>query len=806
MSARAAQLALALCGALACGVALAPSLALARSEAREARRSPEAGAHAPSRPPLVSGASAYATPQGAGSAEETEPESAAASEDPLLRNGLSSPFCRLAAGELSSTAAEDCKTSGFVAASAPSEDYSFDTNIDTTLGVSIDALLQDYVVRPAWMVLVWLVHALLVALEWAYSLDLLRGPLAGGLGPALRAAEAEFTRPWLASTLAVAAVLLAYHGLVRRRVAQTLGEAMSMLAMIAAAMLVIADPEGTIGGLSHLSDTASVGTFGAVVQGNTARPYGALAESMHELYAASIEAPWCLLEFGDVGWCDQPARLDPRLEKAAARIASRIEGQARSGSQSRVNAEVLAHRAQLLRSARTNGQIFLALPANGPVRNSIKESTSLFYVLCGGGKDATECRGPTAAEAEFRANSGTLPRIGAVLMIALSLLGMLLLVGFIAVRLIEAAILSVLFLLLAPVAALAPTLGEAGRAAFQKWAAHLLGTVSAKLLWSALLAALLATMRIVLALEGLGWLVQWLLSGALWWGVFLRRHMLLESAARGGGMQGARQTRLARIGEDAVVAYGLKAAKSVWRRTSSKLLRREERPPQQRPGSQAGGAVDSLGELRRAKRAPTSGNGGERHPGASNGASLGGRGGRAERPVQERASAESSQPAPETLQERSSRLRAAHEEAVANGETRRAASLRIRRERVEEQLRGCAGQVANSEATAVPSARRAAKPASSQPARGATRGDVARAPGGSRGEARAPRDGEPNARDTGARGSAGAASAGAARSTRAQVDRELATRKELRDPVMRDAFEVAQGRRRQLGWSWRKEP
>jgi hypothetical protein len=779
-------MAFALCGVLACGPALAPSLALARRGAREARRSSAAGAHAPSAPPLVSGASAYAAPHGTQAEGESEPESAAASEDPLVRNGLSSPLCRMAAGELSTAAASNCRTSGFVAASAPSEDYSFDTNIDTTLGVSIDALLQDYLVRPIWMALVWLVHTLLVALEWAYSLDLLRGPLADGLGPALRATQAQFTQPWLASGLAVAAVLLAYHGLVRRRVAQTLGEALMMLAMIAAAMLVIADPEGTIGGLSQLADTASVGTFGAVAQGSAARPYHALSDSMSELYAASIEAPWCLLEFGDVGWCDRPARLDPRLEKAAARIASSIEGQARGGSRSGVSAEVLAHRAQLLRSARTNGQIFLALPANGPLRNSIKESRSLFYVLCGGGKDATECRGPTAAEAEFRANSGTLPRIGAVLMIALSVMGMLLLVGFIAVRLIEAAILSLLLLLLAPVAALAPTLGEAGRAAFQKWAAHLLGTVSAKLLWSALLAALLVTLRIVLALEGLGWLVQWLLGGALWWGVFLRRHMLLESAARGRSMQGERQTRLARIGEDALVLYGLKAAKSVWRRTSSKRSQREERPPQQRPDSGAQSALRELKELGSAARRPASGKGGDRHTG------------RPPRPSQAGASAQRPDAARETPQERSSRLRVAHKQALADGDVRRATSLRIRRERIDEQAKGSGGQVAKPETAASRSKRQGAEPAGSRQARVATRGEAARSPRGSRGEAGAPGDGAPKARDRSRRDRA-------ARSTRAQVDRELAARKELRDPVMRDAYEVAQGRQRQLGWSWRKE-
>ncbi len=432
-------------------------------------------AYAPSGPPLVSGSSAYATPQAAG-AGEVEGESAAGSEDPLVRNGLGSPLCHTVPDELSSMALSDCRTSGFVASAAPSEDYAFDTNIDTTLGLSIDALLQDYVVRPPWMALVWLVHGLLVALEWSYTLELLRGPLASGLTPALRTAQTQFTSPWLVSALAFAAVLAAYQGIVRRRIAQTLGEAAATIAMVAAAMFVIADPSGTVGALARWADEASVGSFAAIGTGSAVRPYHTLAASMEGLYSATIEAPWCFMEFGDVAWCDQPARLDPNLEKAAATIAARIEAEAgRSGDRSGISTEVLARRAQLLRSARTNGQLFLAFPANGPARNSVKEAGSLFYVLCGGGSDATKCRGPTAAQAEFRANSGTLSRLGGLLVIALGVLGMLLLLGFVVVRLLEAAILSILFLLLAPAAALAPTLGEPGRTVFRSWAARLFG-------------------------------------------------------------------------------------------------------------------------------------------------------------------------------------------------------------------------------------------------------------------------------------------------------------------------------------------
>ena len=78
------------------------------------------------------------------------------------------------------------------------------------------------------MALVWAVHALVVMLEWCFTIDLLDSPAAGGLGSGLRQMQAAFTEPWLAIVLAVASVLALYNGLVRRRVAETLGQALLM--------------------------------------------------------------------------------------------------------------------------------------------------------------------------------------------------------------------------------------------------------------------------------------------------------------------------------------------------------------------------------------------------------------------------------------------------------------------------------------------------------------------------------------------------------------------------------------------------
>jgi hypothetical protein len=486
---------------------------------------------------------------------ETDSGASPAGEvDPLVSNGLGSPLCQGALGGrgLSSTTRANCETSGFVAASSPTGNYGIDVHIDTGfLGVSTGGFLsavQDLFVTPVWMALVWAVHALIVMLEWCFTIDLLNNP-ATGLDSGLRQMEANLTAPWLASVLAVASVLTLYNGVIRRRVSDALGQALLAAMMMLAGLWVILDPTGTVGALGGWANQASLGTLAVSARGTPTGAAPALADSMAALFASTIEVPWCYLEFGDVGWCRNPARLDPRLRAAGLEIASRELAQAHcSGSASSLvlctptgsgSAKALEHSAQLLRSARSNGAIFLALPANGPERNSINEEASLLRVMCQSSQ-ATSCRGPSAAQAEFRTNGGTWKRVGGLLLIVAGVLGMLLLFGFIALRLLGAAIFSLLYLLLAPAAVLAPALGETGRRVFRQWATHLLGAVLAKLLFAFLLGIVLAVLAVLAALEALGWWTQWLLMSAFWWGAYGRRHQALSVA--GGALGSERST------------------------------------------------------------------------------------------------------------------------------------------------------------------------------------------------------------------------------------------------------------------------
>ena len=689
-----AALALLAATAIAGGARLDPARALDRTprpssagtapRAADSQRRPprqvDRGARldrAPSSPPLVG----FGQPAGAVGGDQGE-TSSSREADPLVSNGLGSPLCRatLGEGELSTAARRNCETSGFVAAPAPTGDYGIDVHIDTgVLGLSSGGLLaavQDLFVTPLWMALVWAVHALVVMLEWCFTIDLLDSPsVSSSVGKGLRQMQSAFTEPWLATVLAVASVLCAYNGLVRRRVGEAIGQALLMFAMIAAGIWVILEPTGTVGALGRWANQSSLGTLAVTARGAPAGAGRALADSMQSVFAAVVEAPWCYLEFGDVGWCRDPARQDPRLRAAALKIAgvetalvgcrentSFLGPCAARGS---AQARTLEHSSQLLREARSNAAIFLALPANGPARNSINEPGSLLRVMCQT-SDATDCRGATAAQAEFRTNAGTWSRVGGLLLIVAGALGMLLLLGFVALRLLAAALFSLLYLLLAPAAVLAPALGEAGRAAFRKWAAHLLGAVVSKLLFSFLLGVVLAVLAILAALQGLGWWTQWLLMSAFSWGAYARRHQALGVTA---GMIGRehevhRRSLLHRAGE-ALESPRKLIRGARW--TMGKLSRQPPNREQQRSLARAGG---------------------ERARAAS--------GEQARRTLEQdyrdaHAQAEAAAEAQRRLAAKQAKLQRLHAErdrALSAGGTRRAAELGHRAQRTEGELDG----------------------------------------------------------------------------------------------------------------------
>ena len=492
-------------------------------------------ARAPSKPPLGTG--------GTGLSPEAEASASASPSggDSLVSNGGGSPLCgESTRAKLSPAGQRNCRSSDFEAAQAPTGNYAFDVHINTGVsdwGNDLSASVQN-VAQWGWMLLVAIVHGVIVMLEWSYTVDLLKSSAMREVTKALSATQAAFTRPWLALALMLAAVLAMYHGIVRRQVSETLGQVVLMGVMIVAGFWVIVNPLGTVGALGAWANEAGLGTLGAVVAGTPDTPDRTLAESMESVFSGTIGGPWCYMEFGNVGWCEDPVNPKSRLEKTALEIATKER--TKIGSQS----------AELLSVARTNGELFLALPANGEQRNSInpigptESQDGLFNVLCGGSKEP--CHGPTAGEAEFRTQSGTAARVIGLFLIWIGVLGMVLLLGYLALHLLGAAIASLFLLLLAPAAVIAPALGDGGRGVFKRWGAWLLGAVCSKLIFSFLLGVVLLMQRTLMGLTVFGWWAQWLLVSAMWWGAFCKRRQVLgfahgtSAGSRGHGIGGLR--------------------------------------------------------------------------------------------------------------------------------------------------------------------------------------------------------------------------------------------------------------------------
>jgi hypothetical protein len=470
---------------------------------------------------------------------------AAAPTSPLAANGFASPSCTTQAlsAQLSAAQRTDCGVSGVDVAPVPLSNYAIDIDIPSGLGASISddlfTIVQDLLVTPVWTALVWLIHVVLIALEWCYAIDLLAPATLAHVSSSLGAARRVFTDPWLGLTLAVAAVGFAWQGLVRRRVLDTLGQAALLAVMVCGGLWIIADPTGTVGSVGNLADRAALSTVAASVTGDPSQPVATVDGAFAGVFDATISGPWCYLEFGDVDWCRQSTSVDPRLRSTAAVIAQQLRAEAScrgpvvglvqcAPGGSALQGQ-LAGAATALGEATSNGQFFLALPPQAIERTALSDETAaptLYGTLCGS-SSATGCTAPTAPQAEFRTASGTWPRVGGLLLIVAGSLGMLLVFGFLALRLLGAALATLLYLLLAPLAVLAPALGEAGRDVFRLWLARLVGATLAKLVYSVALGVVLLIMSLLSSLDGLGWWTQWLLISVFWWTAFEHRHRVL---------------------------------------------------------------------------------------------------------------------------------------------------------------------------------------------------------------------------------------------------------------------------------------
>jgi hypothetical protein len=471
--------------------------------------------------------------------------------DPFGTLGARSPFCRRTT---IGAAASSCRISGSIEHPYPLSSYGIDVRVGFSLTKVENNLLGalQNVAALVWMGLVYLLKGVLLLLEWAFSLDLVGDAMPGAKRALQTLHERVLGQPWFLAAISIAGLWGIWHGLVQRKTIQTLGGLAATVLLMVAALVVIANPVGTVGYASRLANEGSLGLLSAASTGRVKEPERSFADSMRGLYDSLVLEPWCALEFGDVDWCLARAKRGSPLTNADVWLAFPAQSGQRESLYKLTKGEQLESGGILgsgisfgdltdtVRKVATGGPLGQALGIGNLGREALRGEDAK---LSGRVRELVR---KDPERVRMQEGGGTFPRIALLLLIAAGMLGAVALLLYLGIKLLLAAILSLMLLLLAPAMLLAPAFGESGRATFVAWAKRLVGALAAKLVYALLLALVLVAASAIAALR-IGWFGTWLLQLAFWWGVLLKRKELtgFVSAGRGAIRHGAGGARSA---------------------------------------------------------------------------------------------------------------------------------------------------------------------------------------------------------------------------------------------------------------------
>jgi hypothetical protein len=139
---------------------------------------------------------------------------------------------------------------------------------------------------------------------------------------------------------------------------------------------------------------------------------------------------------------------------------------------------------------------------------------------------------------QLQEGGGTMRRFAVLLVVGIGVVGACALIGSIAIRLlIQGGFMTLVLLLLAPLALLAPAFGEGGRRVFVGWGRKLLSAIFSKFIYAVLLAVVILVTNVLAGLQQAlgGWLPCWIVESTFWWSLFLRRRELLAMISMDSG-------------------------------------------------------------------------------------------------------------------------------------------------------------------------------------------------------------------------------------------------------------------------------
>ena len=547
---------------------------------------------------------------------------ASGSPDYLSDLGLTSPFC--GGPGLSSPQQENCRHTGSPWSEYPIGNYGLDINTGSNGGgiLSLDVngfvtgLLQQ-LANGLWMFGLYVLKGTITLIELAFGLDLFGNPRAmGGISAALANLYDNFDVPWISALLAAIGLWGIWTGLVQRRHTYTIGATITSVLMVVAAMWIIAQPSSTIGFAYEAANEAALDLIAAPSQGNAGNPQGAFAGAMSSLWTQMVRGPWCALDFTSVAFCEgkpEQAAVKQAAEDAyrdnsillpeLADAMSPAGGDCKNAGGDEIAGERVISSGERAISCiqhyvenhepypppATRADLYLRYSPGSQPRTDLwtyyhgTDDAHILIFDVGGGH-----AGKNPAAVSIQGTDGWITRIGLLLLLGLGLLGALLMLVWIAVRLVLQTCTGLVLLMLTPIALLLPAFGEHGRSMFARWATSLLGAMIGKAWYAAMLAAAVTGSAAIVDLAGTGTSrgVSLLLLDAFWWTYFLQRNQILALIQAGPRNALADPERghvaaRAAAGYGAVLAarYGLRqlGERRIGRRQASELHKRADR-------------------------------------------------------------------------------------------------------------------------------------------------------------------------------------------------------------------------------------
>ncbi len=434
----------------------------------------------------------------------------AAYGDPSRALGATSPSCAYALDDESRRA---CKVSGSPAQPYPLSAYGIDVRVGFSLtdpGKTFMSALQS-LGAGLWMALLYVVKAVLLLLEWAFSLDLTSKAMPSVRRTLARLHGEVFGEPWLLLAITLTGLWGMWNGLIKGRAVETLSGLAATVALLVVGLVVISRPAETVGRAAKLVNDASLGVVAAGTIGDTGHPRQALARALRGVFQDTVHDPWCALEFGSVTYCDEPTGDSQRPTTADVWL----QYPAQSWQRDRLHSA--------MKPKKDGGGFDPFGTAKGLL--GLNDDRKLP-------DEVTQLVHKNDERAKLQEAGGTFPRLALLGTVSVGLLGAATLFAYLGLRLLLAAAMTLLLLLIAPAMLIAPALGEGGRATFIAWGQRLIGAILAKLVFAVFLTVVLAASQVFTGLE-LGWFGTWLLLGAFWWGVFLKRDELIGFVSAG---------------------------------------------------------------------------------------------------------------------------------------------------------------------------------------------------------------------------------------------------------------------------------